>query len=70
MKKKVYVTLAFDYLHEGHLNILKIAKKYGDVTVSLLTNKAIAHYKHIPDLKYEQRENFLKFNSSQKKFIR
>ena len=26
MKKKVYVTLAFDYLHEGHLNILKIAK--------------------------------------------
>ncbi len=60
MKKKVYVTLAVDYLHEGHLNILKIAKKYGDVTVGLLTDNAIAHYKRIPDLNYEQREKIVK----------
>jgi len=36
IKKKnniVYVGLSADIIHEGHINILKIAKKYGDVTV-------------------------------------
>ena len=37
-KKKVYVGLAADILHEGHINILKIASKLGDVTVDLLTD--------------------------------
>ena len=69
MKKKVYVALAVDYLHEGHLNILKIAKKYGDITVGLLTDKAIAHYKRIPDLNYEQREKVVKNIGCVKKVI-
>ena len=32
MKKKnlVYVGLSADILHEGHINILKKAKKFGD----------------------------------------
>ncbi len=56
MKKKiVYVPLAVDILHDGHINILKHAKKFGIVVVGLLTDKAIAEYKSIPYLKYEQR---------------
>lgn len=55
-KKKVYVGLAADILHEGHINILKIAKKYGDVIVGLLTDKAIASYKSIPYLDFEKRK--------------
>ncbi|CAO6130701.1 PrpB PEP phosphonomutase and related enzymes [Candidatus Pelagibacterales bacterium] len=55
-KKKVYVGLAADILHEGHINILKIAKKYGDVIVGLLTDKAIASYKNIPYLDFEKRK--------------
>ena len=47
-KKKVYVGLAVDIIHEGHINILKIANSYGDVTVGLLTDEAIASYKSIP----------------------
>ena len=54
--KKVYVGLSADILHEGHINILKIAKKYGDVIVGLLTDKAIAKYKNIPYLDYEKRK--------------
>ena len=54
--KKVYVGLSADILHEGHINILKIAKKYGDVIVGLLTDKAIASYKNIPYLDYEKRK--------------
>ena len=28
-KKKVYVGLSVDIIHEGHINILKTASKYG-----------------------------------------
>ena len=55
-KKKVYVGLAVDIIHEGHINILKIAKSYGDVTVGLLTDEAIASYKNIPHLDYKRRK--------------
>ena len=58
--KKVYVGLSADILHSGHINILKVAKKYGDVTVGLLTDKAIASYKKLPYLSYEQRCEVLK----------
>ncbi len=55
-KKKVYVGLAVDIIHEGHINILKIAKSYGEVTVGLLTDEAIASYKNIPHLDYKRRK--------------
>ena len=55
-KKKVYVGLSVDIIHEGHINILKTANKYGDVIVGLLTDEAIASYKMIPYLNYERRK--------------
>ena len=59
-KKKVYVGLAADILHEGHINILKVANKLGNVTVGLLTDSAISSYKKLPHLNYKQREIVLK----------
>ena len=56
LTKKVYVPMAADLLHEGHLNIINEAKKLGKVVVGLLTDKAIAEYKEIPILNYEQRK--------------
>ena len=53
--KKVYVAMSADILHIGHLNLLKEASKYGDVTVGVLTDKAIASYKRLPFLPYETR---------------
>ena len=55
-KKRVYVGLSADILHEGHINILKTAHKLGDVTVGLLTDAAISSYKKLPHLNYKQRE--------------
>jgi phosphoenolpyruvate mutase len=55
-KKKVYVGLAVDIIHEGHINILKTASKLGDVTVGLLTDEAIASYKNIPYFDYNRRK--------------
>ncbi len=58
MKKNkiVYVGLSADILHQGHINILKIANTYGDVIVGLLTDQAIASYKKIPYLDYQKRK--------------
>ena len=55
-KNKIsYVALSADILHEGHINILKIASKYGKVIVGLLTDKAIVSYKNLPYLNFNQR---------------
>ncbi len=55
-KKVVYVGLSADIMHEGHINILKIASSYGEVIVGLLTDQAIASYKKIPYLDYKKRK--------------
>jgi len=55
MNKKVYVAMSADILHIGHLNIIEEASKYGDLTVGVLTDKAIASYKRLPYLTYENR---------------
>jgi len=54
--KKVYVGMSADLIHPGHLNILNEAAKLGEVTVGLLTDKAIASYKRLPYLEFEQRK--------------
>ncbi|MAG50420.1 phosphoenolpyruvate mutase [archaeon] len=56
MKKKVYVGISADLLHPGHLNIINEARKLGEVIIGLLTDKAIASYKRLPFLTYEQRK--------------
>ena len=56
IKKIAYVGLSADILHEGHINILKIANSYGDVIVGLLTDEAIASYKNVPYLNFKQRK--------------
>jgi len=56
LKKKVYIGMSADLIHPGHLNIINEAKKLGEVTVGLLTDKAIASYKRLPYLTYDQRK--------------
>ena len=58
-KKKVYIGMSADLIHPGHMNIIKIASKLGDVIVGLLTDKAIASYKRLPYMTYEQRKDVI-----------
>ena len=60
MKKKVYVSLSADVLHEGHINIIKTASKYGYLIIGLLTDEAISSYRRLPHLNYKQREYIVK----------
>jgi phosphoenolpyruvate phosphomutase len=56
MSKIVYVAMSADFLHHGHLNIIKKASELGVVTVGLLTDEAIAAYKQLPFLNFDQRK--------------
>ena len=47
MNKTVYVPMAVDLIHKGHINIIKIASSYGKVIVGLLTDEAVANYKRV-----------------------
>lgn len=58
-KKLVYVGMSADLVHPGHLNILKEAHQYGEVIVGLLTDDAIASYKRIPHMEFEQRKQVI-----------
>lgn len=53
--KSVYVGMSADLIHHGHLNIIAEARKLGEVTVGLLTDRAIASYKRVPLLSYDHR---------------
>ena len=55
--KKIYLGMSADLIHPGHINIIREAAKLGDVTIGLLTDKAIASYKRLPYMNYEQRKS-------------
>jgi phosphoenolpyruvate phosphomutase len=48
--------MSADLIHPGHLNIIKTAREHGEVIIGLLTDKAIASYKRLPYMTYEQRK--------------
>jgi phosphoenolpyruvate phosphomutase / 2-hydroxyethylphosphonate cytidylyltransferase len=54
-EKTAYVGMSADLVHPGHLNIIETAARYGRVVVGLLTDEAIASYKRLPYLSFEQR---------------
>jgi phosphoenolpyruvate phosphomutase / 2-hydroxyethylphosphonate cytidylyltransferase len=59
--KKVYIGMSIDLIHPGHINVIKEASKLGKVTVGLLTDEAIASYKRLPYLTYDQRKTVVEY---------
>ena len=51
--------MSADLIHPGHINIIDIARTYGEVTVGLLTDRAIASYKRLPSLPFEHRKKIV-----------
>ena len=58
--KTVYVPMAVDIIHSGHLNIINKAKKYGKIIIGLFTDTVIAEYKSLPLINYNQRLEIIK----------
>lgn len=58
--KKVYTCFCTDVIHEGHLNIISEAKKYGDVYVGVLTDAAMIKFNRFPVATFEERIEMVK----------
>ena len=53
--KKIYTCFCTDVIHEGHLNIVNQAKKYGEVIVGALSDEASIRYNKFPTIPLEER---------------
>lgn len=53
--KKVYACFCTDIIHEGHLNIIRTAQKYGDVIVGVLSDAALIRYNRFPTISLDER---------------
>jgi len=59
MRKVVYIGMSSDILHPGHINLIKKGAELGDIIIGLLTDKAIAKYKRLPYMGYDQRKEII-----------
>jgi phosphoenolpyruvate phosphomutase len=58
--KTVYTCFSTDVIHEGHLNIIAEAKKYGRLVVGVLSDKAKVRYDRFPTISLEERFEMVK----------
>jgi phosphoenolpyruvate phosphomutase / 2-hydroxyethylphosphonate cytidylyltransferase len=59
MMKLVYIGMSADLIHPGHLNVIKKGRELGCVVIGLLTDEAIAGYKRVPYLNFQQRKTII-----------
>ena len=48
--------MSADLIHQGHINIISEGCKLGDVIIGLLTDEAIASYKRLPLIPFNERK--------------
>ena len=58
--RTVYTCFCTDMLHEGHMNIIHEAMKYGQVIVGVLSDEAMVRFNRFPALEFEERVNMIK----------
>jgi len=59
MENTVYIGMSADLIHPGHLNVINEGRKLGRVIIGLLTDRAIASYKRVPYLNFDQRKSVI-----------
>lgn len=57
--KKVYACFCTDIIHEGHLNIIKEAVKYGRIIAGILSDAAMIRYNRFPIVSFAERRKML-----------
>lgn len=48
--------MSAELIHQGHLNVIAEGRKLGKVIIGLLTDEAIASYKRLPLIAFEERK--------------
>ena len=58
--KTVYMLFATDVVHEGHINVVKEAKKYGKVIGGVLCDAAMIRFNRFPTASFDERVRMVK----------
>ena len=58
--KTVYTCFTTDVIHEGHLNIIQEAQKYGAVIVGVLSDEALIRFNRFPTISFSERVALMK----------
>lgn len=58
--KTVYTCFCTDVIHEGHINIINQARKYGQVIVGVLSDSAMVRYNRFPIVSFDERIQMIK----------
>lgn len=58
--KVIYSCFCTDIIHEGHLNIINEAKKYGEVVIGVLSDAATIRFNKFPTVSFEERLDMVK----------
>lgn len=58
--KTVYMLFATDVIHEGHMNVVREAKKYGRVVGGVLCDSAMIRFNRFPTVSFEERLQMVK----------
>ena len=53
--KKVYTCFCTDMIHDGHLNIIREARKYGEVIIGVLSDEAMVRFNRFPGISFQER---------------
>ena len=53
--KKVYTCFCTDVIHDGHINIINQARKYGEVIVGVLCDYQMIRYNRFPTISFQER---------------
>ena len=54
--RKVYMCFSTEYIHTGHIAIIKKAKRLGRLTIGVLSDEAVASFRRFPLMPFEERK--------------
>lgn len=57
--KTIYACFCTDVIHEGHLNLIREARKYGRVIAGVLSDGAMIRFNRFPTVSFEERKRML-----------
>ena len=57
--RTVYMCFSTDIIHSGHISIIRKAEKLGKLIIGVLSDEAIASYRHFPILPFAERKSLM-----------
>ena len=58
-ERKVYMCFSTEFIHSGHIAIIKRARRLGKLIIGVLSDEAVASFKRFPLLPFEERKALL-----------